>query len=558
MRIVKLNDVVIDIDEKTAIGVDFQTYDIENPGQKKIKISNKFTIPATSHNLKQIGYAGTPGFTSTLIYDALICDYWLDNEHIIKGAKARIDQVTDRISIFAYEKPNFWDEIKLLLWEDFTSEFLEFLQDQKSYPSVSNPFLGNIGEFLLPYINSTEGLILPFYFGNLYKYEPVEDSGIFLENTDTIWLKYYPDTADEPLNGGHFCAYAKTIFEFIEWKYDVDFLTAGGQAIGNLWDDQFATKMYIPLRNIDVRYNYDGLGVNNGFYFDVIGSGKFSPNDDAEDKADKSLYDFVNGFFQVFNVVKDEIIVEGSEVIRLARFDDIENLAEVKDWSGNISTKKPIKFSPLIKGFGQSNVIKYSSIYEDGDSLIGARFLTSLNKNTDATKTLFEIDGHIPAFTPITGGVIPDLSTSESFSTFEFLISDGVSSDIINIKISEDTPGELTATFNLQKASVYSLSGEYLLFDEMIKYPKVYEVEKWLTLNDVRNLEFFKLYYIMELNGSFFLNKIKGFNPDKSNSATKLELIRISDRTPIQDYVLEYYTDGVNDPFVDSNGDYFI
>ena len=74
---------------------------------------------------------------------------------------------------------------------------------------------------------------------------------------------------------------------------------------------------------------------------------------------------------------------------------------------------------------------------------------------------------------------------------------------------------------------MYALDGEYQTIDDMITYPKVYTIKKWLKLNDIANLQFFKRYFVRDLNGYFYLNKISGYNPSKSTEATTIELIKL-------------------------------
>lgn len=558
MRLLRINGYNVDIDEKTAIGITFQAYDIKEPGKRKTKLSNSFTIPLTSTNQRILGFAGNVQSIGTEIYDSMLCDYWIDNEQLISNAKVRIEEISDRAKLFVYEKEDLWDLMKLFSWSDFVGEFIEWMQDEKGLPSATNPNINNLGVFLNPYINSTEGLILPFYFGNLALYEPAGEGTGFLETLDTIWLKYYTDTDLTPSKGGHFCAYVKTIFEFIEYKYEVDFLTNTADIIGNIWDDAYVPLLYTPMRDIDIRFHYTGSTLD-GFYFEKAQSGIFAPEEDLLDKGDKTLGDFVNSFFQHFNVIKDEFEIEGVKVIRLARFDDIETLAEVIDFSGKIDLTK-IKFKPKIEGYSQQNTIRFSDIFPEGDESLNQKVLNCSNKNLDPTSELFTIDAYVPNYIAITGGVVPNLAIADSFKTFEFFISDGVSADVINIKISDNTASEQTATFILQKPSIYSLTGEYNFLDDIITYPKFYEIEKWLTIKDIKDLQFFRQNYIRELNGSFFINKISGFNPDKSNAPTKLELIRISDKVPkpIDQYAVDFWADGDEDVFVDGNGDYFI
>ena len=78
--------------------------------------------------------------------------------------------------------------------------------------------------------------------------------------------------------------YCKTIFEYIEQKYNVNFLTGGSQAIGNIWDDVIATRLYIPVRDIVVRHKRNELGEVTGFYFDYDYDTKFLPLDKVQDR----------------------------------------------------------------------------------------------------------------------------------------------------------------------------------------------------------------------------------------------------------------------------------
>ena len=83
-----------------------------------------------------------------------------------------------------------------------------------------------------------------------------------------------------------------------------------------------------------------------------------------------------------------------------------------------------------------------------------------------------------------------------------------------------------TTPITLKKSAHYSLNDEYNTLAKMVEYPVFYKVEKWLNLNDIFQLKFFRKYFIRELNGYFFINKISGYNP-KSKKATTIELIKI-------------------------------
>jgi len=552
MRLLRINGKDVDLDDKTAIGVDYQAYDIKQPGVRKVKITNTFTVPATAANRAIFGHAENPQSLSKVIYNHNTLDYWVDNEKLIDDARVRVEGIADRISLFVFQKPDVWDLIKKVLWPEFVEEFITYLHNEKGLPSKAAPFTGELVDFLIPYRNASEGVKLPFYFGNLYNYDPAGGEN-FLEDPTNICLRY-DDGVSKFANGGHFCVYCKTIFEFIEWKYDVDFLTGGSQVVGNLWDDVIAKALYIPIRDLTPRFSFTGATVT-GYYFEYNSNSKYLPLKDQKDKAGKKLYDFVNSFFQHLNVIQDEIILNNKKAIRLSRFDDIENLADVIDWSGNYSGKQ--KFKPNIKGYEQENIIKFKDIYEEGDELSNSKILTSEDKNLDASTSLFTIDAYVNSFLGVTGGVVPDLSPKEAFKTFSFLLDSGLSGDAITMTYQESGI-ERTATMQLHKSGLYNLSSEYNFLDKILDYPRFYEVERWLTVADIKDLQFFRQYFIKELNGSYFLNKISGFNPQKSNKPTKLELIKVSNKTPITPPDLNYWTDGVKNGFVDGDGDYWV
>ena len=273
------------------------------------------------------------------------------------------------------------------------------------------------------------------------------------------------------------------------------------------------------------------------------------------DKGDKSLYDIVNAFLMHFNALKEEIRINGSEVIKLSRFDDINTLADIVDFSGKLQGKST--FTPIADGFARTNYIKYKEIYPEGNSLINAKQIDCLNENIDAKEDILVIDAYIPNFIPITGGVVPNMSVKESFKTTTCFVNDGYTSTNIIVRISDNSSFEKTASLNLPVPALYSLSGEYNFFATMMYAPKIYRIQKWLTLHDLIGWEFFKQRWIQELGASFFVNKIEGFNPQKSNEPTTIEVIKISNKKPVDTDLSDVFVDGLNDMFVDGTGDYF-
>jgi hypothetical protein len=541
-----------DIDEKTAIGITFQAVDFAEPGKRQAAFSNSFSIPYTAHNARLFSFAHSPQSAEGFVYFPIRLNYWLDGEQVIKDAKVRIDKIDgERIFIRSFAKADVWDELATLTWGEFTTKFITWLQSERGYPTDTAPFTGTFQQFLTPYKDATEEIVLPFYYGNLYLYEPGGEGTGYLEKANEIWLKY-----NETNNGGHFCVKVKAVFEWIEEEYGVSFLTGGGEVPYNLWDDPIASEMIVPLRNLHVGFIDNGTSVTGYYFSDKPANGKFAPHDDTLDKGDKSVREMVNSFFNHFNVIVDELRIDNVDVFALRRFDDLVNMDPIP--FGSLAAGKKV-FKPSIDGYAQRNEIIFSDIFEGGDPSFGKRVLRSNNKNLDAKQELFTIDAYRNNYINSNGDLAPNLSPEDSFKTFSFFILDGNVSQPVAVKASSTTQ-TVTAEMNLPKAVMYSLNGEYQLLESMIIYPVVWEVEKWLTMNDIRVLQFFRQYYVKELNGSFWINKISGFNPDKSNAPTKLELIKVSDKTPlpVDNYEQAFYVDGLGNPFVDGNGNPFV
>ena len=516
MRLLKFNNQLVDIDEQTAIGIDFQAYDVAKPGSRKVSVSNNFTIPKTAGNMRMIGFAGNPQSIDNSVYDKIVVDYFNDNMQLIKKGSAQVTEVGERISLLVYEKESFWELMTDYKWPDFLVEFIAWMQEEKSLPSSTAPFVGTFQQFIDGYINTSEGLFLPFFIGNLAKHEV---SSVFIEDTSKLWLKYNAASSPETSFGGHWCIYCKTIFEFIESKYGVNLSVTDNTIDYNIFEDAIASTDYVRAGNISIEYT------PTGFYFSANASGVFSPEKTTNDKESKSLYDFVNAWFQRFNCIIDKAkTTDGTTKYVIRRFDDITN-APIIDLSGK--RQGDYTFKPIIDGIKQTGYIKFSSVYEGLDELTNSKKISCYNKNIDpggADNALFSIDTYIHGSVKVGGDVVPDLSLNDSLKTFEFFISQGQASTTVKAM---ENGVERTANVILPIARTYDLSSEYVTYAQMVQYPKAYTIKRWMSLVDIDKIVYFARYWIKELNGYFFINKISGYNPQKSQEATTIDLVKL-------------------------------
>lgn len=575
MRLIRVTDVdgnvyQLDIDDSTSIGIDFQAYDFKEPGKRKINISNSFTVPATSHNMRAFGFPGNVHTRSNRFYEKWYIDYWIDNIHFVKNARMRLEQIdleANRITLFIFEKADIWEDMRNLLWPDMIPELLLWLRDEKGYPvrvggSSTHEFSGSLEQFLNQYVGNTEGLTLLRYFGNLAQFKKTgeayysEGDGTIDALFGKIALYRYdvnPDDATDEYfaEGGHFSIFARTMFEFLEYKYGYNFYTAGGGFAGNIWDDYIISMITTPIRDICVS-TIDGTAWD---FFQRNDSypGYFYPHKDTGDKTDKSVFDFVQAFFHHFNIVIDS--EDNSTDVKLRRFDDITLQGRVYDWSG--LAKRPL-FKPYVTGYAQNNYIKFASVYPGGNEYLNSKTIVCGNTSLDTEADLFTIDAYIPSLTAPALGFMR-LDSTESFETFTFMLAGPPTTFAQSIRCSNRlNTDEYFCSIPLGACWLVSLASEYATVSAALTHPEYYEIEKWLSLSDMVNFGPFNLYYFRELNGTYFINKISGFNPDKSKAPTKMEVIKITDKAPEAVFNTNFWTDGIGDTWTDGSGDSWI
>lgn len=504
MQVLKINNQIVDIDINSAIGIDYKAYDVAKPSSRYAPVSNNFSIPLTDKNLKIVGFAGNKHSISSIVYSKLTCEYYVNNIAVIKRGTASVTNVSDRIYMFASGREDIWDVLKKETWKQFNADFIGWLQENKNLPAIDNTFSGTFSDFLQPYTVATEGLFLPALLGNFYGAGETQYD-LYLQNATSL--------------GSHFCVYIKTIFEFIEDFYGVDFSVFDTDIYYNIFNDAIASKMYVQLKNIEIYHVSDAE-----FYFRYAEK-TFSPEDDITiDKDDKNLYDLINIFFQTFNVLIDrKINADGTSKFILRRFDDIDN-APVKQLTKTIGNKK---FFPSIEGWKQKNYITYSKLYSDAPKLTNAKYIPCYNENIevgDSESSIFEIQMYIPSQVAIGGGVIANMSGVDPLKDFTLFIS-GTDYAINLHSISNSIL--LSTNKVLKLARIYSLASEYNALANMLLYPVKYDIKKQMNIIELNELQYFTKWQSSDLGCYYFMNKISGFNPNNSSNEITIELIKI-------------------------------
>ena len=179
-RLLRINGFDIDIDDETAIGITLQSYDIKEPSQRKVNITNSFTIPLTANNNKIFGYPANIQSTSKKIYEPLTADYWQDGYQLITKGIVRVDEVSERITLFLVQKLDLWDNLKLITWPQFAQEYIEWINPQVEL---------SYSQLIENVVEAESGLFLPCWLGQLST-KLDETNSYYIEDIANLWLQY--------------------------------------------------------------------------------------------------------------------------------------------------------------------------------------------------------------------------------------------------------------------------------------------------------------------------------------------------------------------------------
>lgn len=464
---------------------------------------------------------------------------------------------------------------------EYDPDFEQFIKD---YCTDDNGLIFTKGVTNLSNVYSDEAVVL---HGQLEGFGPLGDgktdricfswTGPFIEG----------DIRYSYIHGGNFAISVKTLFEFLEYKFPTFVWgTSNNYTYGNVTrylyetneefesntifnkvygsfegNDLTLENTYIPLRNIRVsgyvtgpnEYNatahiyFTSLTCKNNSDSTPLYGAFLGSSTDNKYCIDKTAYDLVKTILKQFNILIDPVHLVDISVtapaltyFEMHLFNDLINAESDQTFFNSINN---IKFKPHIDGWSQNNYITYDSVPNDITSL-GSVNIKSNNKTLD----IGEIDSPIYSIPTYTGlytyyddserqNVL--INDTASYANFYFLTK---SSDIYykGFKVyiyfkSDSYPNALethslhrTTLHGLEKKSVFITNNmiDYSMIANIMDKPVMYTLEKYMTVKDLYNLKFYKKYWIKELNGFFYINKIEGFNP-QTNATTTFELIKI-------------------------------
>lgn len=544
-----VNDTIIDIDDNTAVGVYVTTIDPYNPTTIKKTSTNNFSIPKTFNNLRIFGYANNPTYTNVgakyidRSYERMEFKYYYHNELVFKGL-CYLDKINDRIHIVGYEFPDVFDWMRSISYNDFLNSYLnDFLKPKYNVPikGDSNVFLTEFQRYLSTGTTKCDALQFIGSFQN-------EDGDFYKDYTRfgmgrvrgfSFTFNRVGSPFDEEgikvITGNHYSSRFKYIIEYIKQQYNADTNNIGtidfevGTA-GCFIDSDLEQTAYLTLRGLSpAGSNTDAMY----FYASVF----FVPESGYPDK---TLYDIFALFIKQFNLVVDSSVVGDETTYAIRCFSDIES-ANIYDFNRNIDLSD-YDFEPKFAGLAQQNIVKYEFLPAEMSPQYKGAILRSSNMNLPYKSDM----ASIPVFCGeefLIDGDTETLKISNNKSDkakTNFIIMKRQSQNYLdlsgknfNYRISGYNGGEFFTVLGAEPPSLgvpFDLSEIFSFMNTFFDKPKKYKIKKFFSVQEIRDLKKWQLYYIKELGGSFVISEISGFNP-RSSKATDVTVIKISDLT---------------------------
>ena len=511
MKRIEINGEFADLSEE-SIGLNWQYFDVSNPGVRINPFTSTIKLPFTARNKRLLGYGDAIGGNMDGIRAVANVNYWLGAYKVISNGYLKVTEI-DKAYICSITAKNS------------TVDLLENLTFKEILDDAAVVFGTTISATLASLRDGTSGWLLPrVLYDNITSSIWNIGGGFGVAVRHELWIKI------------------STLFDHIENLTGVSFKIIEDGDVLDLADSviytDYLSKMYTPT------WKYHLLKSQANFLTTSLQetSGRLFTEDKRIETpllkifGGLSPWSFIKSVAQIFG----SIIEVSNNVITIISLNELKKFTPV-----NLSGKvEKYKKSINIPGVEARNIVGYK-ITDNLPNSFG-RILITADVKPDVEKELFVFDLCLP------GMYVPSLymSTSQTFfntnygsnqdlATRPLILFDGGDSVSTTVGYGSTTAtgwGPITTpayygTVNLKVLTYLPLTGFYTEYQKWLTAGIYFEADVALNLFDFMRLRPYKLVWIPELGGSFFVNKITNFDP-YSGKPAKMQLVKADVTVP--------------------------
>lgn len=401
-----INDILVDIDQETAMGVNFTGFSTGNLGNISLSHTNSFTIPLTNHNHKAIGFVDNMNLNTKQVqgswYGNRSFKMYVDGLLVFTG-KVYVDEITDgRINLYVVRDRDFANILQSYTMWEATQAIVDVLNDELGELYGGNATWSNIVNFMA---TGTHTVWLPYVVGTLNKQYPynkfdseaqTHSCGNKYEDTDNDDLKERFNLNSENRLTTEVITNDTVVGDYKTGCIYVKLYNLITTVLGNLgWQVTFDSNVYTTLANQFIRIpdivTYMDLTTYK-FSFAANDSYHYKINDPAETSSKKiSFLDLIKYVCQEYCLLFN---TEGNTVA----FHSIQNIADTT--TQHIKINKILTRNFYIPNVPQQSMITYEAL-GDGSTLTGGKEIISHNQNIEKgfeSTVLFSIKRFLPAY----------------------------------------------------------------------------------------------------------------------------------------------------------------
>ena len=540
-----INDILVDIDQETAMGVNFTGFSTGNLGNISLSHTNSFTIPLTNHNHKAIGFVDNMNLNTKQVQSS-----WYGNRGfkmyadglLVFTGKVYVDEITDgRINLYVVRDRDFVNILQSYTMWEATQAIVDVLNDELGEFYGGNATWSNIVNFMA---TGTHTVWLPYVVGTLNKQYPynkldseaqTHSCGNKYEDTDNDDLKERFNLNSENRLTTEVITNDTVVGDYKTGCIYVKLYNLITTVLENLgWQVTFDSNVYTTLVNQFIRMpdivTYMDLTTYK-FSFAANDSYHYKINDSAETSSKKiSFLDLIKYVCQEYCLLFN---TEGNTVA----FHSIQNIMDTT--TQHIKINKILTRNFYIPNVPQQSMITYEAL-GDGSTLTGGKEIISHNQNIEKgseSTVLFSIKRFLPAYFAYLyddGQVQTNtyaLNTVDPEYNKKFIVVQKVATQTnYQVKVCRYFLGNEYAVYvRLYRAINRTVNemGYWDQFASMCEYPDRVTVTAILNPYEVNIFRPWNKMSFNTLPGEWLVESISEYNPRLDNPEVKITAIRL-------------------------------
>ena len=540
-----INDILVDIDQETAMGVNFTGFSTGNLGNINLSHTNSFTIPLTNHNHKAIGFVDNMNLNTKQVQSSWYGNHgfkmYADGLLVFTG-KVYVDEITDgRINLYVVRDRDFVNILQSYTMWEATQTIVDVLNDELGELYGGNATWSNIVNFMATGVHT---VWLPYVVGTLNKQYPynkfdseaqTHSCSNKYEDTDNDDLKERFNLNSENRLTTEVITNDTVVGDYKTGCIYVKLYNLITTVLGNLgWQVTFDSNVYTTLANQFIRMpdivTYMDLTTYK-FSFAANDSYHYKINDPAETSSKKiSFLDLIKYICQEYCLLFN---TEGNTVT----FHSIQNITDTT--TQHIKINKILTRNFYIPNVPQQSMITYEAL-GDGSTLTGGKEIISHNQNIEKgseSTVLFSIKRFLPgyfAYLYDDGQVQTNtyaLNTVDPEYNKKFIVvQKAVTQTNYQVKVCRYFLGNEDAVYvRLYRAINRTVDelGYWDQFASMCEYPDRIIVTAILNPYEVNIFRPWNKMSFNTLPGEWLVESISEYNPRLDNPEVKITAVRL-------------------------------